>query len=251
MKYRTLQRWNPTPAGAIEIQRNLRGRIRLAPLRAAPRLVAGADASYRERGGLFFATVVVFSLRPWRLVERAAAWGRVSFPYIPGLLSFREAPILLRAFAKLGARPDVVIFDSQGIAHPRGMGLAAHMGLLLGTPSIGCAKSPLIGAFREPDPAAGSRAPLLLEGRRVGTVLRTRRGVKPVFVSPGHLIDHRWAARVVMRCVRGFRLPEPTRQAHIMVNALRRERTAPRKAPCARSGRAEDCYQQTGRVVLK
>lgn len=226
MKYRTLHSWNPSPARAAMIQRGLRRRLRLSPLRSAPRLVAGADASYRERGGLFFAAVVVFSLKPWRLVEQAYAWGRVSFPYIPGLLSFREAPVLLRAFAKLSARPDVVIFDSQGIAHPRGLGLAAHMGLLLGTPSIGCAKSRLVGSFREPASAAGSRRPLLFEGKRVGTVLRTREGVKPVFVSPGHLMDHRGAVHLVLRCARGFRLPEPTRQAHILVNAIRRERTA-------------------------
>ncbi|MEI6632263.1 MAG: deoxyribonuclease V [Chlamydiota bacterium] len=214
-------------ARAVEIQRELRERLVSTPPREAPRLVAGADASYRDRGGMFFAAVVVFSLRPWRLVEQAAAWGRVSFPYIPGLLSFREAPVLLRAFKKLRSTPDLIIFDSQGIAHPRGIGLAAHMGLLLDTPSIGCAKSRLVGAFRPPGMRAGCRTALMFDGARVGTVLRTRGGVKPVFVSPGHRMDHAGAARWVLRCVRGFRLPEPTRQAHILVNALRRERTAP------------------------
>lgn len=227
MKYRTLHRWDLSPARAIEIQRALREKLRAAPPRGSLRLVAGADASYRERGGLFFAAVVVFSLRPWRLVEQATAWGRVSFPYVPGLLSFREAPVLLGAFRKLRNAPDLAIFDSQGIAHPRGLGLAAHMGLLLDTPSIGCAKSRLVGEYRDPGRRAGCRSPLAFRGRRVGTVLRTRDGVKPVFVSPGHRMDQAGAVRWVLRCVRGFRLPEPTRQAHILVNALRRERTAP------------------------
>lgn len=227
MKYRTLHRWNPSPARAVEIQRELRARLSRTPPRDPPRLVAGADASYRERGGLFFAAVVVFSLSPWRLVEQAVAWGRVSFPYIPGLLTFREAPVLLRAFRKIRSVPDLVIFDSQGIAHPRGFGLAAHLGLLLDVPSIGCAKSRLVGEFRPPGEGTGCHSVLMLDGTHVGTVLRTREGTRPVFVSPGHRMDQAGAVRGVLRCIRGFRLPEPTRQAHLLVNALRRARTAP------------------------
>lgn len=226
MKYRTLHPWNPSYERAVAIQNDLRGRLACLPAPRGVRLVAGADASYRERGGLFYSAVVVFSLAPWRMVEQAVAWGRVSFPYIPGLLSFREAPILLRAFRKLSLRPDIAIFDSQGIAHPRGLGLAAHMGLLLDVPSIGCAKSRLVGSYREPGSRAGSRSALLYEGRRVGTILRTREGVRPVFVSPGHRMDQAGAVRWVLRCVRGRRLPEPTRRAHILVNALRRGRGA-------------------------
>lgn len=213
---------------AVETQERLRRAIRVTPLSRAPRLVAGADASYETGGDIFFAAVIVFSLTPWREVDRAGAWGRVAFPYIPGLLSFREAPILLQAFRKLRVAPDLIIFDSQGIAHPRRMGLAAHMGLLLSIPAIGCAKSRLIGDYREPGKRAGSRSPLMHEHARIGTVLRTRDGVKPVFVSPGHLIDHSGAARWVMKCCRGFRLPEPTRQAHILANGLRRGRSAHR-----------------------
>ena len=207
---------------AALLQKALRKRLVLAPLAGPPRLIAGADASYRKQNDLFYGAVVVFSLKPWRIVEWATAEGRVSFPYIPGMLSFREAPILLKAFKKLKVAPDLVIFDSQGIAHPRGLGLAAHIGLFLNIPTIGCAKSRLIGEYREPDTRAGCRTVLTHHGDRIGTVLRTRDRVKPVFVSPGHLMDHRGAVECVLKCCRGCRLPEPTRQAHILVNQIRR-----------------------------
>jgi deoxyribonuclease V len=224
MNYLKLHPWKIGYARAVAIQDELRRLLILRPPAQRPRLIAGADASYQKRGDLFVGAVVVYSLNPWRLVEHAAARGRVTFPYIPGLLSFREAPILLRAFAKLEHRPDLIIFDSQGIAHPRRLGLASHMGLLLDAPTIGCAKSRLIGSYREPGRRAGCHAALSLEGERIGTVLRTRDGVNPVFVSPGHRMDHRSSVRWVLRCCRGYRLPEPTRQAHILVNRLRRER---------------------------
>jgi deoxyribonuclease V len=207
---------------AVLLQKALRKRLVLTPLSKPPQLIAGADASYWKRGDLFYGAVVVFSLKPWRIVGWATAKGRVSFPYIPGMLSFREAPILLKAFKKLRVAPDLVIFDSQGIAHPRGLGLASHIGLFLNTPTIGCAKSRLIGAYREPGTRAGCRTALTHDGERIGTVLRTRNGVKPVFVSPGHLTDHGEAVKWVLKCCRGCRLPEPTRQAHILVNRVRR-----------------------------
>jgi deoxyribonuclease V len=226
MNYLKLHSWKIGYSRAASIQQALRKRLLLAPPARAPRLIAGADASYGKHSDLFYGAVVVFSLEPWRLVERAFARGRVSFPYIPGLLSFREAPILLRAFKKLKAVPDLIIFDSQGVAHPRGLGLAAHMGLFLNTSTIGCAKSRLVGAYREPGRRTGCRTALTHDGKRIGTVVRTRDGVKPVFVSPGHLMDHRGAVRWVLRCCRGYRLPEPTRHAHILVNQIRRGGTA-------------------------
>jgi len=226
MNYLKLHPWNIGYARAAAIQDELRKRLILRRPRREPRLIAGADASYQKRGDTFYGAVVVFSLNPWRVVERAAAWKRVSFPYIPGLLSFREAPVLLKAFHNLSCTPDLIIFDSQGIAHPRMLGLASHMGLLLNTPSIGCAKSRLIGEYREPGRRRKCHTRLMHNGVRLGTVLRTRDGVKPVFVSPGHLMDHEGATRWVLKCSRGFRLPEPTRQAHIFVNELRREHAA-------------------------
>lgn len=225
MNYRILHSWDPSYPQAVKIQERLRERLIIRPLRRSPEFVAGADASYFTRGDLFFSAVVVLSVRGMEIVEKASAWGRVSFPYIPGLLTFREAPILLKAFRKLRHKPDLVIFDSQGIAHPRGLGLAAHMGLLLDIPSIGCAKSRLIGEYREPGPRAGASSHLRHEGARIGTVVRTRENVKPVFVSPGHRIDHRGSAEWVLRCCRGYRLPEPTRLAHITVSETRREHT--------------------------
>ncbi len=224
MDYLKLHPWNVGYRRAVAIQQNLRKQLILRPKTGDMRLIAGADASYHKRDDLFFGAVVVFSLKPWEIVEEAVSWGHISFPYIPGLLTFREAPILLKAFRKLKSRPDLIIFDSQGIAHPRGLGLASHMGLILDTPSIGCAKTRLIGDYRDPGLRAGSRTSLTQGGKRLGTVLRTRGGVKPIFVSPGHMIDHREAVRWVLRCCRGYRLPEPTRQAHILVNNLRRKR---------------------------
>lgn len=222
MDYCKLHPWATSYSRAVRLQNALRNRLVLAPPAKPIRLIAGADASYWKRSDLFYGAVVVFSTEPWRVVEWAAAEGRVSFPYIPGMLSFREAPILLKAFKKLKAAPDLVIFDSQGIAHPRGLGLAAHVGLFLGIPTIGCAKSRLIGGYREPGIRAGCRTALTHDGEKIGTVLRTRDGVKPVFVSPGHLMDHRGAVKWVLECCRGCRLPEPTRQAHILVNQARR-----------------------------
>jgi deoxyribonuclease V len=181
------------------------------------------------------AAVVVLSFPELAVVERATASAETSFPYIPGLLTFREGPALERAFERLTVRPDVVIFDGQGVAHPRGLGLAAHLGVLLDCPSVGCAKSRLFGETRgEPGVRRGSRRALtaprdaraagpFAPGERVGTVLRTRDGVKPVWVSVGHRADLPGAERLILRTTRGYRLSEPIRAAHGEVNsALRR-----------------------------
>jgi deoxyribonuclease V len=165
--------------------------------------------------------VVVLAWPSLEIVETATARGRSPFPYVPGLLSFREGPILMRAFRRLREPPDLVILDGQGTAHMRGFGIACHLGLLLDVPSIGCAKSRLVGEHEEPGVSPGDHVPLRHEGRRVGSVVRTRRGVKPVFVSPGHRIGHAAAVRWVVRTCRGYRLPEPTRQAHLAANRLR------------------------------
>jgi len=145
----------------------------------------------------------------------------VRFPYVPGLLSFREAPALTKAFRKMRTKPDVIIFDGQGIAHPRGIGLASHMGLILDCPTIGCAKTRLVGTHPPLSDTQGSRVLLKNHGRVVGAVVRTRERVKPVFVSPGHAITLEESVRLVLSCCKGYKLPEPTRQAHIAVNRLR------------------------------
>lgn len=203
-----------TPGNARNLQSELSRRIELLPLRHPPRRVAGTDVAFSQDGRLAHAAVVVLDCTSWRMMESACCSRPVTFPYITGLLSFREIPVLLECFASLANDPDLIICDGQGIAHPRRLGLASHLGLLLGIPSIGCAKSRLVGSYEEPATERGSRAPLLDRGEQAGTVLRTRTGVKPVFVSPGHAITHPEAVDIVLSAAGRYRLPEPTRLAH-------------------------------------
>jgi len=205
--------WKVTPKEAFAIQEALRRRV--VPRwdrRRKVRRVAGADMSVK--GGRARAAVAVLSFPELEPVEEAIFEGPVPFPYVPGLLSFRECPPLLEAFHRLRTRPDLLIADGQGIAHPRGLGLAAHLGVLLELPAVGCAKSRLCGEYDPPGPEAGSRSELRFRGEVVGAVLRTRSRVKPVFVSIGHRIDLEHAVAFTLACCRGFRLPEPTRAAH-------------------------------------
>jgi deoxyribonuclease V len=209
-------------AEARVLQERLRSKVverdRLGPLRR----VAGADVSYDRGSPDLFAAVVVLALPGLELVEAASVRARARFPYVPGYLSFREVPPLLEAFAKLESAPDLVICDGQGRAHPRRFGLACHLGLLLDLPSIGCAKTRLVGEHREPGPRRGAHVRLLDAGECVGEVLRTREGVRPVYVSVGHRVSLPTARRLVLRLTRGYRLPEPSRAAHAEVNRLRR-----------------------------
>jgi len=219
-----LHSWDLDYASAAKLQTSLRGRIIRRSSGRNWNLVAGCDVSYSRGSDVFYGGVVVLSLPDMALVDQARVVNRSSFPYIPGLLSFREAPILLEAFARLRTVPDLVLVDGQGYAHPRRMGLAAHLGLFLDVPTVGCAKSRLVGEYVEPELAAGSRSPLVDGSERIGTVLRTRTGVKPVFVSTGNRIDLRGAERAVLKCCSRYRLPEPIRTAHRLVNEIRRQR---------------------------
>ena len=202
----------------------LQARLRLQLLtQGGPRrvrLVAGADLAYLGDGSRAWAAVVLWSPADGRVVETVTVSGRPRFPYVPGYLSFREGPLLLRAFKRLQRTPDLVLFDGQGIAHPRGLGLASHMGVLLDLPSVGCAKSRLVGEHGEPGPRRGDWSPLLIEGRRAGAVLRTRAGVKPLWISPGHRIGIGQAVRWALACCR-TRVPEPIRLAEQAVNRLK------------------------------
>ena len=221
MQVLDLHPWDVDYHQAVSIQNELRGRVQLQGEPGTIRRVAGADVSFSKATNRVYAAVVLYDLERKEAVEVATASGRSTFPYIPGLLSFREAPILLRAFQNLRTEPDVVILDGQGIAHPRRFGLASHIGLLLDLPSIGCAKTKLVGEYQEPEPERGSASPLLHHGEEIGLVLRTKKGVKPVFVSVGHKISLKRAADVVLACCTHFRLPEPTRLAHLLTNRLR------------------------------
>jgi len=173
--------------------------------------VAGVDAGYRD--DMARAAVVVLTYPGLEVTDYATADRPVTFPYIPGLLTFREAPAVLDAMEKLTTLPDLLIFDGQGIAHPRRLGIASHIGVLLDMPAIGCAKSRLCGRHEEPDSEKGSHVPLIHNGDIIGAVTRTRNNVKPVFVSPGHRIDLPTSVEYVLSCCRKYRLPETTRQA--------------------------------------
>jgi len=213
-----LHRWSMSPRAAIDLQRRLAGRVRIRRLRKKVRLVAGADLAFSRDGERCLAGVVVYDIESCEVIEEVLAWRRVRFPYVPGLLSFREAPAVLAAVRKLKVVPDVFMFDGHGLAHPRRMGLASHVGLFLDYPTIGCAKSRLCGTHRDPPMNRGRHVELLDDGETIGAVLRTRKGVKPVFVSVGHLVTLEDAIIVVMSCVPRYRIPEPTRRAHILVS---------------------------------
>jgi deoxyribonuclease V len=184
--------------------------------------VGGADVSYNLRGRWLYAAVVVLRADTLELVDRSGVVSEVTFPYVPGLLSFRETPAVLEAFAGLKVRPEVLLCDGQGFAHPRRIGLASHLGLWLRIPTIGCAKSWLVGVYEEPGQERGEWTPLDDRGETIGAVLRTRARVKPLFISSGHMCDLASAIRVVLATTRTYRLPVPSALAHQFVNELRR-----------------------------
>jgi len=225
--------WSLSPQEAIKLQKELRKRIIQKKGFSRVQRIAGADISFSKKSYRAYAVVIVFSFpgnrrlgearRQLEILEEQHTIGNLSFPYIPGLLTFREGPLLIKAFKKIKIEPDVIIFDGQGIAHPRRLGLATHMGILLDKPTIGCAKSRLIGTYQEPEREKNSYSLLKGDSEIIGAVLRTREETSPVFVSPGHKIDLESSIEIVLKCLRSYRLPEPTRQAHILVNKLRME----------------------------
>jgi deoxyribonuclease V len=227
MDIRTLHRWDLSEREAVALQRELAGRIDTSTPLTAWELIAGADVSFNRDDPTIYASVVVIRRSDCQVVEVQDAIGESEFPYVPGLLSFREAPTLLKAFAKLQTPPDVVVCDGQGIAHPRRLGIAAHVGLWLDRPTLGCAKSRLYGLYDPPGPEPGSQTPLYARtgDEVIGTVLRTKLRSNPVFISPGHRIDLASSVAVVQSVLRRYRLPETTRLAHEQVNTVRRRFT--------------------------
>jgi deoxyribonuclease V len=220
MHFETRQDWQVTPREAVQIQKALAGQVVTVGVVAAPCLIAGVDVSVNRTEGSGTGAVVVLSYPGLEVVESRAVAGPVTFPYVPGLLSFREIPLLLRAFEEIALTPDLVLVDGQGYAHPRRMGIASHLGLVLGIPTIGCAKSRLCGAYAEPGRERGKYAGLFDDnGEQIGAAVRTRTATKPVFVSIGHRISLEQAIFWTLQCCRGYRLPEPTRQAHIAANS--------------------------------
>lgn len=213
--------WPQTYQEAVALQEVLRGQVRLAPLPRPPRLVAGADAITDRADRRIFGAFAVYTYPELALVEEAGAAGECPFPYRTGLLSFREVPILAAAFRKLNNMPEVILVDGQGIAHPRGLGLAAHLGLVLEVPTIGVAKSRLVGEGSEPEPEAGAGSPLVYQGVKVGLILRTKTGVKPLYLSPGHLITLEESREITLGCLTKYRIPQPLRRADQLSRRLR------------------------------
>ncbi len=215
-------RWVVTPKEAIAIQKELAPRVIRTGSRRRIRWVAGVDAAFSPDGERCLAGVVLWDRQARCVVEQHGASRRLTFPYVPGLLTFREAPAILSALRKLERKPDAIIFDGHGVAHPRRFGIASHVGVVTNLVTIGCAKSRLVGEHDEPAARRGSMTSLHHRKERIGTLLRTRDGVKPVYVSVGHRIDLSSAEQVVLDCATGFRLPEPTRLADRLVAAMKR-----------------------------
>jgi len=215
MEVSKLHGWDMNLAQAKEMQLSLARKIVTNNEGINPHLVAGVDISSPDSQGIARGAVVVLSYPEFGVVEAKTAEGKIAFPYIPGLLSFREAPLILAACEKLCHTPDLVLVDGQGIAHPRRLGLASHLGLFLNVPTIGCAKSILCGRHEPVGEEVGCRDELIDNGEIIGAALRTKIGTKLIYVSVGHKIDLASALYWVMKCCRGYRLPEPTRLAHL------------------------------------
>ena len=214
MEIRRLHGWQLTTSQAIEVQHRLAAEVSRKNEITKPRFIAGVDISVRRGQEMATGSVVVLSYPELEVVETKVARGRLDFPYIPGLLSFREIPLTLAALEQLSITPDLILVDGQGIAHPRRIGIASHLGLFLDIPTIGCAKSLLCGSHEAPGLEPGSYAEIIDKGETIGAALRTKLGVKSVYISIGHKIDLPTAIHWELQCCKGYRLPEPTRLAH-------------------------------------
>ena len=208
-----ISEWPQNVHEAVAIQERLRGEVSLVNENPSPQLILGVDVGYDLNTQMSYAIGVLMPIATLEPMAVVRAELPTSFPYVPGLLSFREVPVLLVLLSKLPYQPDLIMVDGQGIAHPRRLGIASHLGVITGFPTIGVAKSRLTGSYEDPGPEPGERTPLMHRDERIGTVLRTKRRCLPLFISPGHKVDHAMSIEVVWRCLRGYRLPEPTRLA--------------------------------------
>lgn len=229
MQVKVPHRWDLSPKEAAQLQLKLREQVICRRELGAVRTIAGADMAVDSMGsrggksrGIGYAGVIVYSFPELQEIERASAAVPLTFPYVPGLLSFREGPALLAAFAKLRTEPDLLLFDAHGYAHPRRFGLASHLSVILDKPGIGVAKSRLIGTHKEPGSQKGAWAPLRDGRETIGAVLRTRARVQPVFISIGHRVDLETAIEFALACCDGYRIPKPTREADHFVAELKR-----------------------------
>jgi deoxyribonuclease V len=223
MHVRQTHPWDVTPKEAIAIQRRLAGEVRLEenPALASLHSVAGVDVGFEEEGRITRAAIAVLDHPGLQLVEHVVVRVPTSFPYIPGLLSFRELPAVLQAVERLRQTPQVFLCDGQGIAHPRRLGIASHLGVLLDRPTIGVAKTRLVGTYEEPGEERGAWSCLMDHGECIGAVLRSRSGVKPIYISPGHKLSLRQSIAITMACSGRYKLPETTRWAHRLASDKR------------------------------
>ncbi len=212
--------WADTLEDARRIQRELAPKVRIRPFKGEIAYIAGADAAYTDTHVV--GAACLYTYPDIEFIESAISKMEIPFPYESGFLAFREGPAIADAIRRLRNEPDIVIIDGHGIAHPERLGIASHLGVAIGVPTIGCAKTVLVGTYKEPGMKRGSRSRLLYEGEHIGYALRTRANVKPVFVSPGHKVDMNFSAEVVLNCATRFRLPEPNRCAHARAGAMRK-----------------------------
>lgn len=210
-----------SPSEAVALQKELRQQISLQPLTEPIRFIGGADISFNKFEETVYAGIVVLKYPELTLVEKSSVVSSTRFPYVPGLLAFREIPAVLKVWEQLKIRPDVMMLDGQGIAHKRRMGIAAHFGLITDVPALGCAKSRLTGTYTEPGNTVFAESSLLDGAEQIGVVLRTKKNCKPVFVSPGNKINMSQSVAIVKSCITKYRIPEPTRLAHLLVNEVR------------------------------
>lgn len=216
-----LHDWILTPKQAIDLQKQLKSQINIAPSVTQTRYLAGIDCAYDIKKNLCYAVCVLWDQATQQCLEIQKHISEVTFPYIPGLLSFREAPTMIAAYEKLTLEPDAILIDGHGIAHPRGLGIASHIGLWLNKPTVGVAKSRLIGFYSEPGLERGAKSKLEYHKQLIGYVLRSKNRVRPLFISPGHLIDFESACELVLASGQGYRLPEPTRLADQCVGKIK------------------------------
>jgi deoxyribonuclease V len=212
---------------AAQLQKDMAAQVTIRPLGFMPKRIAGADVSFNKFSPTIYAAVLVFSFPELVLESYSLVITETYFPYVSGYLAFREAPSLIQAWEQIPDKPELIVLDGHGITHPRRVGIASHFGILTETPAIGCAKSMLYGEFPPLAQARFSTSPISAKGALLGQALRTKDNVSPVFVSPGHLIDADDSVSVIKRCVGRYRIPEPTRQAHHLVNLLRTGELAP------------------------
>ncbi len=231
MKFTRLHTWTTDISEATRIQDSLKHFVELKTSKKEFQLVAGADVAYSKRDDAIFACVVVMRFPELVTVDKVKAQSVANFPYYPGLFAFREGPVLMKAIQRLQVTPDVIMFDANGVAHEKGIGMASHLGIMLDIASIGCAKKQLIGEHEEPANEINAKTPLMYDGNEVGAVVRTRVDVKPLYISVGHKIDLETAVELVTATARGYRLPEPMRVAHILCNKMKRTHDGRRRGP--------------------